>query len=62
MGVKILFKNTVNTFKKKKAQFISIGIMIMLSSFLYTMMFYGMDSLRTPLQMRSGIINTELKV
>ena len=50
MGVKILFKNTVNTFKKKKAQFISIGVMIMLSSFLYTMMFYGMDSLRTPLQ------------
>ncbi len=49
MGVGILFKNTVNTFKKKKAQFISIGIMIMLSSFLYTMMFYGMDSLRTPL-------------
>ncbi|WP_092926586.1 ABC transporter permease [Romboutsia hominis] len=50
MGVRVLFKNTLNTFKKKKLQILAIGIIIALSSFLYTTMFYAIDSLKTPLE------------
>lgn len=50
MGVRVLFENTLNSFKKKKLQLIAIGIIIALSSFLYTTMFYAIDSLKTPLE------------
>ncbi|WP_346935465.1 ABC transporter permease [Clostridium sp.] len=50
MGVKVLLKNTFNTFKKKKIQLLAIGIIIALSSFLYTTMFYALDSLKKPLE------------
>ncbi len=47
MGVKILLKNTLNIFKKKKIQLLAVGIIIALSSFLYTTMFYTLDSLKS---------------
>ena len=50
MGVKILLKNTLNIFKKKKIQLLAIGIIIGLSSFLYTTMFYTLDSLKSPFE------------
>ncbi len=50
MGVNNLYKNTFNTFKKKKFQLFAIGIIILLSSLLYTTMFYAIDSLRGPLE------------
>ncbi|MGL5331081.1 MAG: FtsX-like permease family protein, partial [Peptostreptococcaceae bacterium] len=50
MGVKVLFKNTLNSFKKKKLQLLAIGIIIALSSFLYTTMFYAINSLKQPLE------------
>ncbi|MEG2841383.1 MAG: ABC transporter permease [Cellulosilyticaceae bacterium] len=45
MGVKILCLNVLRTFKKKKLQLAAIGVIIFLSSFLYTTMFYTMDSM-----------------
>ena len=50
MGVKILLKNTLNIFKKKKIQLLAVGIIIALSSFLYTTMFYTLDSLKSPFE------------
>lgn len=50
MGIKVLFKNTLNDFKKKKIQLLAIGIIIALSSFLYTTMFYALDGLKKPLE------------
>lgn len=50
MGIKVLLKNTLNTFKKKKLQLFAIGIIIALSSFLYTTMFYALDGLIKPLE------------
>ena len=50
MGVKNLYKNTFNTFKKKKFQLFAIGIIILLSSLLYTTMFYAIDGLTGPLE------------
>lgn len=50
MGIKVLFKNTLNDFKKKKVQLLAIGIIIALSSFLYTTMFYALDGLKKPLE------------
>lgn len=45
MGVKILCLNVLRTFKKKKLQLAAIVVIIFLSSFLYTTMFYTMDSM-----------------
>ena len=59
MGIKILFKNTLNTFKKKKLQLLAIGLIIALSSFLYTTMFYAIDSLKTPLENFIEVSNQE---
>ncbi|MEG1409923.1 MAG: ABC transporter permease [Terrisporobacter sp.] len=50
MGVKILFKNLLHSFKNKKLQLVSIGIIIGLSSFLYSAMFYTMDGLKRPFE------------
>lgn len=50
MGVKILFKSTLRTFSKKKFQLLAIGIIIFLSSFLYTTMYYGIDSMNLGLE------------
>ncbi|MHC1750901.1 MAG: FtsX-like permease family protein [Cellulosilyticaceae bacterium] len=45
MGIKNLFLNTLRTFAKKKVQLLAIGIIIFLSAFLYTTMFYAMNSM-----------------
>lgn len=59
MGVNMLFKNTINTFKKKKVQILAIGIIVALSSFLYTTMFYATQSLKTPLEKFIEVSNQE---
>ena len=45
MGIKILCLNVLRTFGKKKLQLIAISMMIFLSSFLYSTMFYTLGSL-----------------
>lgn len=44
----MLFKNTLKTFKNKKVQLSAIGIIIFLSSFIFTTMFYAISSLEEP--------------
>ncbi|MFZ7119593.1 MAG: FtsX-like permease family protein [Eubacteriaceae bacterium] len=44
----MLFKNSLKTFKKKVVQLLAIGIIIFLSSFIYTAMFYAISSLQEP--------------
>lgn len=59
MVIKVLFENAFNSFKKKKVQLIAIGTIIALSSFLYTTMFYAIDSLKTPLEEFVKVTNQE---
>ena len=44
----MLLKNTLKTFKKKIVQLSAIGIIIFLSSFIFTTMFYAISSLEGP--------------
>lgn len=44
----MLLKNTLKTFKNKIAQLSAIGIIIFLSSFIFTTMFYAISSLEGP--------------
>lgn len=44
----MLLKNTLKTFKKKIIQLSAIGIIIFLSSFIFTTMFYAISSLEGP--------------
>jgi len=44
----MLFKNIIKTFKKKIVQLSAIGIIIFLSSFMYTTMFYATSALEEP--------------
>lgn len=46
----MLFKNAYKLFKKKKFQLVAVGIIIFLSSFLYTSMFNAMKSLETTIK------------
>ncbi|WP_122639391.1 ABC transporter permease [Romboutsia sp. Marseille-P6047] len=50
MGLRILLKNTLNIFKKKRLQLLAIGIIIGISSFLYTTMFYTLNSMKDPFE------------
>ncbi|MGL4345185.1 MAG: FtsX-like permease family protein [Cellulosilyticaceae bacterium] len=42
----MLILNTLRTFKKKKFQLAAIGMIIFLSAFIYTTMFYALDSMK----------------
>ncbi|WBW97208.1 ABC transporter permease [Oceanirhabdus sp. W0125-5] len=44
----MLLKNVLRTFKKKIIQLSAVGIVIFLSSFIFTSMFYGINSLQEP--------------
>lgn len=44
----MLYKNVLKTFKKKWAQILAIGIVIFISSFIYTVMAYAIDGLKKP--------------
>lgn len=59
MGIKYLCLNTLRTFWKKKTQLLCIGIIIMLSSLLYTMMYYTMDSMTKGIENLAKASNQE---
>lgn len=59
MGIKYLCLNTLRTFWKKKTQLLCIGIIIMLSSLLYTMMYYTMDSMTKGIENLARASNQE---
>lgn len=44
----MLLKNALRTFKKKIVQLSAVGIVIFLSAFIFTTMFYGINSLQEP--------------
>lgn len=44
----MLFKNVIRTLRKKWMQLAAIGIIIILSSLIYTMMFYGLSGIEEP--------------
>lgn len=46
MGLKILLRNIFNILKKKKMQLMAIGLVMGLSSLIYTTMFYTLDSMK----------------
>ena len=47
----MLLKNTLRTFKLKIFQLFAVGIVIFLSSFIYTTMFYGINAVKEPAEM-----------
>lgn len=59
MGIKYLCLNTLRTLWKKKVQLSCIGIIIFLSSFLYTTMFYTMDSMTLSIEQLAKDANQE---
>ncbi|MEG0578530.1 MAG: hypothetical protein RR490_01285, partial [Niameybacter sp.] len=59
MGIKYLCRNTLRTFWKKKTQLFCIGIIIMLSALLYTMMYYTMDSMILGIEKLAQAANQE---
>ncbi|MGL4798918.1 MAG: FtsX-like permease family protein [Cellulosilyticaceae bacterium] len=59
MGIKYLCLNTLRTFWKKKLQMFAIGIIVFLCSFLYTTMFYTMESLRIGVENLVEVTNQE---
>ncbi|MEF9960623.1 MAG: ABC transporter permease [Niameybacter sp.] len=59
MGIKYLCRNTLRTFWKKKTQLFCIGIIIMLSALLYTMMYYTMDSMTLGIEKLAQAANQE---
>lgn len=44
----MLYRSVLKTFKKKWAQILAIGIVILISSFIYTAMSYAIDGLKKP--------------
>lgn len=44
----MLYKSVFKTFKKKWAQILAIGLVIFISSFIYTVMAYAIDGLKKP--------------
>lgn len=44
----MLYKSVLKTFKKKWAQILAIGLVIFISSFIYTVMAYAIDGLKKP--------------